>query len=81
MLIAAIIDAILVLIFMKFAHPWKGILSGDEKIEKANLSEVSADVVAKEVPEANGVSEANEAVPLLNEIPEPREVPEPYEIF
>ena len=67
---------------MKFAHPWKGILSGDEKIEKANLSEVSADGEAKEVPEANADSEAYEAaVPLLNEIPEPREVPEPYEIF
>ena len=66
---------------MKFAHPWKGILSSDEKIEKANLSEVSADVEPKEVPEANGVSETYEAVPLLNEIPEPREVPEPYEIF
>ena len=53
LLIASIVDAFFVVIFMKFAHPWKGIL--EEIVENADLSEVSPNVEPQEVPETNEV--------------------------
>ena len=91
LLIASILDAIFVLIFMKFAHPWKGILSSEENTEKADLSEVSIEVGTKEVPdtndepalnensEPNEVSELN-GIPKAKAVPVPNEIPETYEV-
>ena len=74
LLIASILDTIFVLIFMKFAHPWKGILSSEENTEKADLSEVSLEFGTNDVPALNGIPKAK-AVPVPNEIPETYEVP------
>ena len=91
LLIASILDAIFVLTFMKFAHPWKGIISSEENNEKADLSEVSLEVGTKEVPdnndlpalnensEPNEVSELNE-IPKAKAVPVPNEIPETYEV-
>ena len=49
LLIGSILDAFFVVIFMKFAHPWKGIL--EEIVE----TEVSPNVEPQEVPETNEV--------------------------
>ena len=43
-------------IYMKFAHPWKGLLAKDEKKEKSDHVEVSESAQSEVDPEvANGV--------------------------
>ena len=54
--IAAVVDMLFAVIYMKFAHPWKGLLAKDEKKEKSDHVEVSESAQSQEDPEvANGV--------------------------
>ena len=54
--IAAVVDMLFAVIYMKFAHPWKGLLAKDEKKEKSDHVEVSESAQSQEAPEvANGV--------------------------
>ena len=53
--IAAVVDMLLAVIYMKFAHPWKGLLAKVEKKEKSEEAEVSESAQFQEDPEvANG---------------------------
>jgi len=54
--IAAVVDMLFAVIYMKFAHPWKGLLAKDEKKEKSDHVEVSESAQSQVDPEvANGV--------------------------
>ena len=54
--IAAVVDMLFAVIYMKFAHPWKGLLAKDEKKEKSDRVEVSESAQSQEDPEVtNGV--------------------------
>ena len=54
--IAAVVDMLLAVVYMKFTHPWKGLLAKDEKKEKSDHVEVSESAQSQEDPEvANGV--------------------------
>ena len=68
--IAAVVDMLLAVIYMKFAHPWKGLLAKVEKKEKSEEAEVSESAQFQEDPEvANGaqsgeVQEVSESTQL-----------------
>ena len=54
--IAAVVDMLFAVIYMKFAHPWKGLLAKDEKKEKSDHVEVSEGAQSQVDPEvANGL--------------------------
>ena len=53
--IAAVVDMIFAVIYMKFGHPWKALLSNNEKKENSDDAEVSESPRLQEDPEvANG---------------------------
>ena len=53
--IAAVVDMLLAVIYMKFAHPWKGLLAKVEKKEMSEEAEVSKSAQFQGDPEvANG---------------------------
>ena len=49
--IAAVVDMLLAVIYMKFTHPWKGLLAKDEKKEKSDDAVVSESAQSLEDPE------------------------------
>ena len=53
--ITAVVDMLFAIIYMKFTHPWKGLLAKDKKKENSDDAEVSESAQAKKDPEvANG---------------------------
>ena len=51
--IHAVVDAIMAYVYMKYAHPWRGILAGDGNSEEDKTS-TSVEINAQEVHEKEG---------------------------
>ena len=65
--IAAVVDMLFAVIYMKFAHPWKGLLAKDEKKEKSDHVEVSKSANSQEDPnvvESREVQEVSETAQI-----------------
>ena len=58
--IAAVVDMLFAVIYMKFAHPWKGLLAKDEKKEKSDDAEVSESPQSQEDPEFTNSARSGE---------------------
>ena len=65
--IAAVVDVLLAVIYMRFTHPWKGLLAKDEKKEKSDDAEVSQSAQSQEDPEVANNAQSIE-VQEVNEI-------------
>jgi hypothetical protein len=69
-IVASVVDMLLVIIYMRFAHPWKGILFHEEVTENEQ-EEVNAPKVCQEqaLPKTTG----NQCPPLMLGEPIPQE--------
>jgi len=73
--IAAVGDMLFAVIYMKYTHPWKGLLAKDEKKEKSDDAEASESPQSQEDPEVANGAQSGE-VQEVSESPQSQEDPE-----